>query len=111
MQTSKSTKQLVESARQDADLLGDSKQFIWVLDSSGRISAPLAKSSNDITVPCLALRSKETARAIGISERKLWEITADQTSGIPHLRLGRAVLYPIRELQDWLASRAKAGKP
>ena len=72
---------------------------------------PLAKSSYASALPCLALRSKETAKAIGISERKLWEITADQTSGIPHLRLGRAVLYPIRELQDWLATKANGGKP
>ena len=55
----------------------------------------------------LALRPKEAARAIGIGERKLWEITADQTSGIPHARLGKAVVYPIRELETWLAQRSK----
>ena len=57
----------------------------------------------------LALRPREAAAALGIGQRKLWEITADQTSGIPHVRFGRAVIYPIRELEDWLAERASKG--
>ncbi len=63
-------------------------------------------------VPPLALRPKDAARALGIGERKLWEITADRTSGIPHVRFGRSILYPVRELADWLAERAaKGGRP
>lgn len=62
-----------------------------------------------IPVPTLALRPKGAARALGIGERKLWEITADRTSGIPHIRFGKAILYPVRELQDWLAERAAKG--
>ena len=54
-------------------------------------------------VPCLALRPREAAKALGIGERKLWEITADTTSGIPHARFGKAVVYPVRELREWLA--------
>ena len=61
-------------------------------------------------VPALALRPKDAARAIGIGERKLWAITSDRTSGIPHIRLGKVVLYPVRELQDWLARQVK-GRP
>lgn len=57
--------------------------------------------------PRLALRPKDAARALGIGERKLWEITADQTSGIPHVRFGRAVVYPVRELRRWLAEQAQ----
>ena len=59
--------------------------------------------------PCLALRPKDAAKALGIGDRKLWEITADRTSGIPHVRFGRSVLYPVRELQEWLAQRAAQG--
>lgn len=66
------------------------------------------KTARDI--PRLALRSKEAARAIGIGERKLWEITADKTSGIPHARLGTAIMYPIDELRRWLAERARSRK-
>lgn len=63
-------------------------------------------------VPTLAMRPKDAARALGIGERKLWELTADRDSGIPHVRLGRLVLYPTRELADWLTERAeKGGQP
>ena len=61
-------------------------------------------------VPCLGLRPKDAAAALGIGERKLWELTADRTSGIPHLHLGKVVVYPVRELQDWLAQRATEPK-
>ena len=61
-------------------------------------------------VPMLALRPKDAARALGIGERKLWEITADRTSGIPHVRFGKAVLYPVRELQDWLARQSEGAR-
>lgn len=54
----------------------------------------------------LAYRRKDAAKAIGISERKLWEITADKTSGIPHAKLGRAVVYPVDLLRRWLEERA-----
>ena len=57
--------------------------------------------------PRLALRPKDAAKALGIGERKLWELTADRTSGIPHVRFGKAILYPVRELCDWLAEQAK----
>ena len=57
--------------------------------------------------PCLALRPREAASALGISARKLWEITADRTSGIPHCRFGKAVIYPVGLLAAWLASRVE----
>jgi hypothetical protein len=60
--------------------------------------------------PWLALRPKHAAKALDIGERKLWEITADRSSGIPHVRFGKAVLYPVRELRDWLTKLASSGK-
>ena len=57
--------------------------------------------------PRLALRPKDAAKALGIGERKLWEITADRTSGIPHVRFGRAVVYPVDELRRWLAAQSE----
>lgn len=65
--------------------------------------------SRDHEPPRLALNPAEAARALGISSRKLWEITADRDSGIPHVRIGRRVVYPTRELRDWLAQRAEKG--
>ena len=63
-------------------------------------------------VPRLALRPAECARALGIGERKLWEITADKNSGIPVIKLGRAVVYPVASLETWLADQAQnKGRP
>jgi len=59
-------------------------------------------------VPRIALRPREAAAALGIGTRKLWEITADRTSGIPHTRFGKVVVYPVDELCRWLAKQAKA---
>ncbi len=60
-------------------------------------------------VPTLAFRPRDAAIALGISERKLWEITIDRTSGIPHVRFGRCVRYPVRELQEWLTEQSLKG--
>lgn len=61
--------------------------------------------SDDCVLP-IALRPRDAAKALGISERKLWALTADPECDIPHIRLGRLVRYPVRELQDWLAAQA-----
>lgn len=61
------------------------------------------------TTPALALRPKEAARALGISQRLLWSKT--NSGEIPHCRIGRAVLYPVDLLQEYLAEKAKGGLP
>lgn len=57
-------------------------------------------------VPRLSLRPREAARALGIGQRKLWELT--NRNEIPHLRLDKTILYPVDELRRWLAERAGA---
>jgi excisionase family DNA binding protein len=52
----------------------------------------------------LALRPKEAAEALGISERKLREMLPE----LPHTRLGGVVMIPVKPLESWLAERAKA---
>lgn len=56
-------------------------------------------------VPTLALRPREAAKALGISARHLWGLTRD--GHIPCVRVGsgarKTVLYPVAELQAWLA--------
>ncbi len=54
----------------------------------------------------LALRPREAARALGISERTLFSLTRD--GDVPHLRVGSAVLYPVDALRAWLAAQAGA---
>jgi hypothetical protein len=56
----------------------------------------------------LALRPREAAKALGISTRTLWGLTAPR-GPIPCLRIGhgkrQVVLYSVAELKRWLAER------
>lgn len=54
----------------------------------------------------LALRPKEAAAALGISERMLWTMT--KANEVPHVRFGRAVVYPVAKLETWLAEKIGA---
>jgi excisionase family DNA binding protein len=58
-------------------------------------------------IPCLAMRPREAAKALGISERLLWEWT--DRGVVPHVRLGKAILYPVDSLRDWLQRQAQIG--
>lgn len=55
----------------------------------------------------LALRPAEAAKALGIGERLLWSMT--NRGELPHVRMGRRVLYPVDELRAWLCEQAKGG--
>ncbi len=65
-------------------------------------------SQNAQTTPALALRPRDAAQALGISPRKLWQLTKD--GEIPSLKVGRTVLYPTAELQAWLSRQAASPK-
>lgn len=52
----------------------------------------------------LALRPKEAAAAIGVSERTLRSLLPQ----LPHLREGGVVLVPVEGLRDWLRERSRA---
>ena len=60
----------------------------------------------------LALRPQEAAAALGISPRKLWQLTAD--GEVPCVRLGSgnrgAVLYAVSDLEAWLQNRSETVK-
>jgi hypothetical protein len=60
----------------------------------------------------LSLRPRDAAKALGISERTLWGLTAPR-GPIPCLRIGngkrQTVLYPVAELQTWLSRHAEKG--
>lgn len=63
--------------------------------------------SDSEAVGQLALRPREAARALGIGERLLWSLT--NRGEIPHLKLGRATLYPVEDLRRWLSEKANKG--
>lgn len=61
------------------------------------------------TVPApLALRPRDAAKALGIGQRKLWELSHPR-GPIPCVRVGVCVLYPVAQLQAWLAGEAAKG--
>jgi len=57
----------------------------------------------------LALRPREAAKKLGISPRLLWAKT--QAGEVPHVRIGRRIIYPVQQLREWLAEQATGGKP
>lgn len=65
------------------------------------------------SVDSLALRPREAAKALGISARTLWGLTAPR-GPIPCLRIGhgkrQTVLYPVADLQVWLTREAEPAK-
>ena len=64
----------------------------------------LVLAEADESVPRLALRPREAAKAIGISERLLFDLD------VPRCRLNRTVLYPVELLRQWLIERATGAK-
>ena len=56
----------------------------------------------------LALRLREAAQAIGVSERTLWGLT-NRGEGPPSVRLGSLTVFPVADLVAWLSHRAAEG--
>lgn len=66
--------------------------------------------ANVAQVPRLALTRTEAAEAIGVSARMIDSLLADRNAAFPAVRLGARVAIPVRELQNWLAEKAKEGR-
>lgn len=56
--------------------------------------------------PKLLLTSKEASTALGISPRKLWELTAGRQ--IASVRIGRSVRYDVRDLEAYIDDNKKS---
>lgn len=65
---------------------------------TGQKRAP-ARAAVPTVVPLL-VGAKEAARSLGISERTLWSLT--KRAKVPHVRLGRRVLYDPDDLRAWV---------
>ena len=84
--------------------------FLFPRDSEGNIkrskcqkTAQTAQLSSDLYLPSrLALRPKEVAEALGLSERKFRQIA----SRLPAVWVDSIRLYPVESLQSWLAEEA-----
>lgn len=64
---------------------------------------------SDCGVPRLALRVREAAEAMGICERTL--STWTKAGGIPHVRRGHVILYPVSVIDAWLRSETTPNEP
>ena len=51
----------------------------------------------------LALRPKEVAQTLGISERSLRQMLPE----LPHIRIGSAVVVPVDSLRAWLREQSQ----
>ena len=57
----------------------------------------------------LLVDAKDAARMLAVSLRKLWAMTFEEQPGLPYVRCGRLVRYPVADLQRWIESQRKAG--
>ena len=60
----------------------------------------------DAPVHKLAWRQKEVAQALSLSERKVEELKAG--NHIPHFHVGKAVLYPVDQMRQWVEEQTKS---
>jgi len=63
-------------------------------------------SNNPLPTPTLLLTPQQAAKALAISPRKLWAMTA--SGEIPHLRIGRSVRYDTQDLKSFVDQRKEA---
>jgi hypothetical protein len=52
---------------------------------------------------------RKAAHMLTVSPRKLWAMTFEEQPGLPYIRCGRLVRYPIADLQRWIESQRKGG--
>jgi hypothetical protein len=57
----------------------------------------------------LLVDARDAARMLAVSLRKLWAMTFEEQPGLPHVRCGRLVRYPVVDLQRWIESQRKGG--
>jgi excisionase family DNA binding protein len=57
------------------------------------------------SVQPILLSLKDAARALAVSDRSLWEWT--KAGKVPHVRLGRRVLYSPDDLRRWVEGQRR----
>jgi hypothetical protein len=57
----------------------------------------------------LLVDARDAARMLAVSLRKLWAMTFEEQPGLPYVRCGRLVRYPVADLQRWIESQRKGG--
>jgi excisionase family DNA binding protein len=57
-------------------------------------------------MPRLLLSMSETAAALGLCERTVWTLVHEQ--GLPHVKVGRRILFSRATLEAWIARQEAA---
>lgn len=65
------------------------------------------QDATELPILALLIGVTATAQSLGISERALWTLT--KNGEIPHVRLGRRVMYRPESLREWLSAREQRG--
>jgi excisionase family DNA binding protein len=60
------------------------------------------------TVEPLLMKPTDAAKALTISARKLWSLTAGNE--IPHVRIGKSVRYDPADLRAWIENQKIASR-
>jgi len=60
--------------------------------------------------PVLLVDTRDAARMLAVSARKLWGMTFEEEPALPYIRCGRLVRYPVADLQRWIESQMKGGE-
>ena len=60
-------------------------------------------------VPRLCLTADEVAEEIGISVSLVRRLT--RFGNLPHIRVGRRIIYPAAAINSWLAEHTEFGNP
>ncbi len=71
---------------------------------------PNTPSAQQTESPRLALSTKEAAAALGLSARTLYALTAPR-GDLRSVKAGSRTLYPIADIQSWLAQNEQGGPP
>lgn len=66
-----------------------------------------ASGSPDSGSTPLLVGIEEVARLLNVSSRTVWTLTV--SGSLPHLRIGRRVLYPVDAVRRWTAERTQGG--
>lgn len=56
----------------------------------------------------LLLSIREAARLLGVCERTIWTLTKERQ--LPHVRIGRRVLFSRKALHDWITQQEAANQ-
>lgn len=64
---------------------------------------------NEGTKIALLVDPKTAARLLSVSQRKLFSMTHEDEPGLPYVRCGRLIRYPVADLQRWIETHTEGG--